>query len=73
MLADLVYLKDNPESLAQLAGYMAATGTSLDVLRNYAAGIEQVSADEVKKTAEELWRQAPQATGILYPEEKNNG
>ena len=73
MLADLVYLKDNPESLAQLAGYMAATGTSLDVLRNYAVGIEQVSAEEVKKAAEELWRQAPQATGILYPEEKNNG
>ena len=69
MLADLVYLKDNPTSLAQVAGYMAATGVDLKHLRNYADYIEAVTLEQVKQAAEDLWNNAPQVTGVLYPEE----
>ena len=67
-LADLVYLTDSPVSLAQTAGYMAATGAGLEHLRNYGAHIEAVTLEQVKQAAAELRQTAPQATGVLYPE-----
>lgn len=72
MLADLVYLKDNPASLAQTAGFMAATGAKLDDLQNYAVNIEKVTLAQVRQAAEDLWHRAPQAVGILKPKELSN-
>lgn len=68
MLADLVYLKDNPASLAQIAGFITATGGKLDDLQNYADNIEKVSLDDVKQAAQNLKINAAQAVGVLYPE-----
>ncbi len=66
--ADLVYMQDNPADLAQTIGYMAATGTGIEVLQNYAANIAKVSLQDVKNVADELWQTVPQATGVLYAE-----
>ncbi len=68
ILADLVYLQDNPADLAQMVGYMAATGMGTDMLQNYAAEIENVSLQDVKNIANELWQKAPQVTGVLFAE-----
>ena len=72
MLAELVYLKDNPSTLATLAGYTLATGGSLDDLQRYAQRIEKVDLKAVWNAAEEMRRFAPQVTGILRPEEKGH-
>lgn len=72
ILADLVYLNDNPISLAQTAGYWAATGNGLDILRQYEDGINAVSLEAVKEAAEQIWQRAPQVSGALYPEDKND-
>lgn len=70
MQAELVYLKDDPSSLAQIAGFMAATGANLRHLREYAQNIENVTLEQVKQAADELRNNMPQVTGILYPEEE---
>ncbi len=72
LLADMVYLKDNPETLAQITGRVAAVGGSLEYVDMYAEKINEVSFDEVRQVAEDLWQKAPQVTGILYPEETVN-
>ena len=68
MLVDLVYLKDNPESLAKTVGWMIATGLKVDDLQKYAENIDNVSLQDVKNAAGYLWNKAPSAVGILYPE-----
>ena len=68
MLADLVYLQDNPASLAQIAGYIATSGGKLEYLQTYANKIASVTAEDVKNAAEYLQNRAPKVTGILYPE-----
>ncbi len=68
MLADLVYLQDNPASLAQIVGYIAASGGKLEYLQTYANKIASVTAEDVKNAAEYLQNRAPKVTGILYPE-----
>ena len=68
MLADFVYLQDNPSTLAHLSGYIISSGGSLDDLNNYAENIKGVTIDEIKSVAKSLMETAPQVTGILYPE-----
>lgn len=69
MLADIIYLKDNPASLAQLVGQIVAVGGNFDDLSKYVEEISKVSLDEIKQVAQDLWDNAPQVTGLLYPEE----
>lgn len=68
MLIDLIYLKDNPESLAKTVGWMIATGLKLDDLQKYSENINNVSLKDIKSAADYLWNDAPSAVGILYPE-----
>ena len=70
MLADLVYLQDNPASLAQIAGYVAVCKGKLDYLNNYAENIEKITVDDLRSAAEYLQNDAPKVTGILRPERK---
>ena len=72
MLSELVYLMDNPSSLAQLVGYMAATGMKVQELNSYADNIRNVSLDDVRAAFDVLWNKAPQVTGVLQPEDMNN-
>lgn len=72
MLADQVYLEDSPQMSAQLAGYLAATGTGLDILTDYEADIQAVQEEDVRRVFELLRTQTAQVTGILCPEEKSH-
>ena len=71
MLSAQVYLKDNPASLAQIAGWMAASGVSVDELQNYEENIKRISLNDVLDMADFVWNKAPKATGILYATEDN--
>ena len=66
---NLVYLKDNPESLAQTVGWMLAVGMNLDDLQQYVEEIDKVSLSDVLSVADYLWNKAHQAIGVLHPEE----
>ena len=65
MLSSLVYLKDNPASLAQITGWMVSSGVGVDELQNYEKNIKAVSLSDVLKVADFVWNIAPKATGIL--------
>ena len=65
MLSDLVYMKDNPASLAQTAGWMAASGVAIDELRNYEENIKNIRLEDVKEVADFVWNKAVKATGVL--------
>lgn len=71
MVASLVYLEDNPDTLAQVVGYVAASGGNLDYVQNYAQNINAVTIDDVVKAAKYLQDEAPLVTGLLYPEGKD--
>lgn len=66
LLAGLVYLRDNPNDAAQIAGILAAVGMSDEEIESYADKIKNVTANEVKKTAHELF-QAFYTEGIAQP------
>lgn len=71
ILADLVYMNDNPEDAAYWIGYMLAMGFSLDDVQNYEENIRRVSLKGVK-TAYAKLKNAPVVRGTLLPQ-KNNG
>ena len=68
MLADLVYVNDNPADSANMIGYMLATGFSLDDVQNYEQNIENVSLKGVKNAYHEVFYNSAKAVGILLPE-----
>ena len=66
LLAGLVYVRDNPEDAAQIAGTLAAAGMSDAEIENYADRIDRVTAEDVKKAALELFASS-RAEGIAQP------
>ncbi len=68
MRAGLVYLRDNPEHAAYIAGSLAAIGMPLSEIEKQADEIDEVKVAGVKKSAEKLWKHAPQVSGILKPQ-----
>ena len=51
MLAGLIFVRDNPSQAAQIAGMLAAQGMKKDEIEAYAENIQNVTLDEVKKAA----------------------
>jgi len=68
MIADLVYVNDNPEDAAYWVGYSLAVGLTLDEVENFVEGIQGVSLDGVKKAYDQLMA-APRVDGLLKPQE----
>lgn len=68
VLSDLAYVVDNPDNLSLVVGYMAAVGMKIDDVKNYSNNIKNVRLDDVKEIAADLWNNAPQVSGVLYPE-----
>ncbi len=66
MLAGLVYLRDNPEDAAYIAGMMAAVGFSSTEIDNVDKKIQEVSAADVKNAAAKLF-EAASVSGWLLP------
>ncbi len=69
MLADLVYLNDNPADAAYIAGMMASLGLPLQEISDYENNLQKTNLSEIKEAVGELLTQAPFAEGILLPEE----
>lgn len=67
MLAGLVYLRDNPEDAAYIAGSMAVAGADLSEIEGIEQKIKSVQYADVRRAAEKLTTHAPQVTGILRP------
>lgn len=66
LLSGLVYIRDNPNDAAQIAGMLAAIGMSDEEIENYADKIKRVTADDVRKIAQELLL-SPATDGIVQP------
>ena len=71
MLAGQVYLRDNPNDAAYIAGSMAAVGMSVEDIENHADNIRKVSAGDVRKAAEKLFGRAINVTGVIKPEKED--
>lgn len=69
MLADLVFVNDNPETGAEWAGLMLAAGYTLDEVQNYEQKLNAVTLQGVKK-AYEMLKSAPCVRGVLLPQEE---
>lgn len=67
MLSGLVYLRDNPEDAAYIAGSMAVIGADLSEIEDIEQKIKSVQYVDVRKAAEKMTVHAPQVTGILRP------
>ncbi len=72
MLAGLVYLRDNPEDAAYVAGAMRSIGVPLAEMEKLADRIGAVDYHSLRKIAHKLTTQSPQVSGILYPEGGEN-
>ena len=70
MLAGQVYLRDNPNDAAYIAGSMAAVGMSVEDIENHADNIRKVSAGDVRKAAEKLFGRVINVTGVIKPEKE---
>ena len=68
MVADLVYINDNPTDSANIIGYMLATGFSLDDVQNYEQKVAEISLSGVKNAYREVFYNSTKAIGILLPE-----
>lgn len=70
MLAGLVYLKDNPNDAANIAGSLAVIGMPLQEIEAQEEKIRAVKLADVRKAAQKLTEESAQITGILRPEKK---
>ena len=68
MLTGLVFMKDNPNQAARIAGMLAIAGMSDDEIENYADNINKVTLSEVKKAAQIL-QHRPRVEAVAEPEE----
>lgn len=67
MRAGLIYLRDNPNEAASIAGALASSGMSLEEMENYEENIAAVEPSRVKKAAEKYLNKKQRISGILMP------
>lgn len=72
ILAELVYLEDNPTDAAYMFGAMAAVGVPVDETLNYANTISHMTFEQVKNAAYEIFEKSNSVVGILKPTSKNS-
>lgn len=68
MLSGLIYLRDNPEDAAYVVGAMRSVGMPLSEIEAQAEKIKEVDYRRLHQVADRLTKQAPQVSGVLYPE-----
>lgn len=67
--AELVYIQDEPDEAAYIAGQMASLGMRLDEITGYDENFKSVTPDEVKANASFMMKEAVSAVGYLIPAE----
>lgn len=68
LTAGLVYIRDNPEDAAMLAGQMVALDIELDKIEAYEDNVNAVTLDDVKTAVEVMLSDSTYITGLLLPE-----
>ena len=68
LTAGLVYIRDNPEDAAMLAGQMAALDLELDKIEAYEDSINAITLDDVKAAVNAMLLNSTYITGLLLPE-----
>ncbi|MTD94172.1 insulinase family protein [Hyphomicrobium sp. xq] len=68
LLADYIYDSDNQANLARRYGWAVAIGRSIDQVEGWPAALSKVTADDVKKVADEYLDARRSVTGWLLPE-----
>ncbi len=71
MLADLVFVNDNPKDAANWIGAMLATGFSLEDVQNYENNLNAVTVEGVKNAYKSL-QSASHISGICCRKKQNN-
>lgn len=71
MLADLVFVNDNPQTAAEWIGAMLTVGFTLDEVQKYENNIKAVTLQDVKEAYTKL-KKSPRVCGVLYPEDKGD-
>ena len=72
LTASLVYIRDNPEDAAMLAGQMVALDLELDKIEAYEDSINAVTLADVKAAVNAMLSDSTYITGLLLPEKKIN-
>ena len=72
MVADLVYVQDNPSTAANIIGNLLTNGFSLDFLQSYEADVDKISLKGVKDAYHEIFFNSSNATGVLLPQIEEN-
>lgn len=67
MLSGLVYIQDNPEDAAMLAGQMLALGMGLSDIENYEENLKAVSLEDIQSAVNKMLRHSTDITGLLLP------
>jgi len=71
ILANLVFIADNPSDAAYIAGEMISGGMSLKDVNNYDKNILNVETEDIKSMALKMLDKNPQILGILLPDENH--
>lgn len=66
MLADLVFVNDNPQDAAEWIGAMLSVGFTLEDVQDYEDNLKAVTLQNVKDAYTEM-KKAPRVSGILLP------
>lgn len=69
MLADLIFVNDNPQTAAEWIGTMLTVGFTLDEVQKYEDNINAVNLRDIKEAYAKL-KESPRVSGVLYPEDK---
>ena len=72
LTAGLVYIRDNPEDAAMLAGQIVALDLKLDKIEAYEDSINAVTLADVKAAVNAMLSDSTYITGLLLPEKKIN-
>lgn len=73
LTAGLVYIRDNPEDAAMLAGQMAAADIELDKIEAYEDSINAVTNEDIKTAVNAMLSDSTRITGLLLPENNKEG
>ena len=73
MTSGLVYVRDNPENAALLAGQLFVLDIGLDKIEAYEDSINRITLEDVKKAVSAMLSDSTYITGLLLPEQSREG
>lgn len=68
MVADVVYIRDNPSDSANIVGYILTAGFPLEHLQNYEEDVEKITLNGIKNAYREVFFNSSKVIGVLLPQ-----